>query len=103
VRRRRSTTSSREARLEFLSVRPCGRDLFELIPKRPVRVDLRAASKTLSGMGYKVSEVSEMALTASGPREISIFPDGKMMVFPAKTNEEAERVGSEILGAISHQ
>ena len=101
MRRRCSTTSSREARREFLSVRPCGRDLFELIPRTPVNVDLGKASKMLSGLGYNVTEVSEMALTASGPREISIFPNGKMMVFPAKTNEEAERIGGEILRAIA--
>lgn len=90
-------TSSKEARREFLSVRPCGRDLFELIPRRPMRIDLQAASKALSLMGYTVSEISEMALTASGPFELSIFPDGKMMIFPAKTNEEAEMIGGRLL------
>ena len=81
-------------------MRPCGRDLFELIPKRPLSVDLHAASKALAATGYTVSEVSEMALTASGPHEVSIFPNGKMMVFPAKTNEEAERIGEALLEAL---
>jgi len=95
--------SSKEARNEFLSVRPCGRDLFELIPKRAIRIDLQAASKALRSAGYTVSEVSEMALTASGPYEVSIFPNGKMMVFPAKTNEEAERIGQKLLDTLMRE
>jgi len=65
-----------------------------------MRIDLESASEALSAAGYKISEVSEMALTASGPHEISIFPNGKMIVYPAKTNEEAERIGEKLLSAL---
>jgi TATA-box binding protein (TBP) (component of TFIID and TFIIIB) len=90
----------RSSRHEFLSVRPCGRDLFELIPKKATRIDLASASKALTAAGYDVSELSEMALTASGPNEISIFPNGKMLIFPAKTNEEAEKMGQKMIEAL---
>lgn len=62
-----------------------------------MRIDLSIASKALGAAGYRVTEVSEMALTASGPNEVSIFPNGKMIVFPAKTNDEAERIGEQLL------
>ena len=93
--------SRREAKHDFLSVRPCGADLFELIPRKSMRIDLSLASGALAAAGYDISEVSEMALTASGPYELSIFPNGKMMVFPAKTNDQAERIGAEIFAILN--
>lgn len=92
------TRSSAER--NFVSVRPCGRDLFELIPRTETRIDLDSASKALRAAGYNVTDLSEVALTASGPNEISIFPDGKMLVYPAKSNTEAETIGSKLLGII---
>lgn len=92
------TRSSGEQK--FVSVRPCGRDLYELIPKTKTRIDLDSASKALNAAGYNVTDKSEMALTASGPNEISIFPDGKMLVYPAKSNAEAETIGSKLLDII---
>jgi hypothetical protein len=80
-----------------LSIRPCGRDLFELIPRESLSIDLKRASSALGRIGFNVTEVSEMALTASGPHEISLFPNGKILVFPVKTNGEAEQVGEALL------
>jgi len=68
-----------------------------------MRIDLQRASKALTAAGFNVSEVSEMALTASGPQEISIFPNGKMMVYPAKTNSQAEQIGSKLLAALTSE
>jgi len=93
-------TSSKETRRAFLSIRPCGRDLFELVPRKGLAVDLQKAKKALIRVGFSVTEVSEMALTASGPHEISLFPNGKLIVFPVKTNSEAERVGEDLLDAL---
>lgn len=92
------TRSSDEKK--FVSVRPCGRDLFELIPRIETRIDLISASKALRAAGYNVTEVSEMALTATGPHEVSIFPNGKMIVYPAKSNIEAESIGNNLLDII---
>jgi len=94
------TTSSKEKKRVFLSIRPCGRDLFELVPRKGLAVDLQKAEKALVRVGFSVTEVSEMALTASGPHEISLFPNGKLIVFPVKTNGEAERVGEDLLDAL---
>lgn len=81
-------------------MRPCGRDLFELIPKRELRVDLDRAAKILRKSGFRVSEQSELVLSMSDTHDISIFPNGKILVFPVKTGEEAEVLGNRILGAI---
>ena len=94
------TTSSKETKRAFLSIRPCGRDLFELVPRKGLAVDLQKAKKALARLGFSVTEVSEMALTASGPHEISLFPNGKLIVFPVKTNSEAELVGEGLLDAL---
>ena len=94
-------TSSKGTSPAFLSIRPCGRDLFELIPRERISIDLEKASRALGRSGFNVTEVSEMALTASGPLEISLFPNGKILVFPAKTNGEAEKAGEGLLAILS--
>jgi hypothetical protein len=94
------TTSLKGTKSAFLSIRPCGRDLFELVPRKGLVVDLQKAKKALIRAGFSVTEVSEMALTASGSHEISLFPNGKLIVFPVKTNSEAERVGDGLLDAL---
>ena len=94
------TTSSKETRRAFLSIRPCGRDVFELIPRKGLAVDLQKAGRALARAGFRVTELSEMAVTASGPQEISLFPTGKLIVFPVKTNDEAEQVGESLLDAL---
>lgn len=95
------------AKNEFVSVRPCGRDLYELVPRRAMKVELNSASAALSESGYRIDEISDMVLTLSGPHSLSLYPNGKMLVFPARTNEEAECIGEMLLqmlrssGAIS--
>jgi hypothetical protein len=94
------TISLKETKRAFLSIRPCGRDVFELVPRKGLIIDLRKAEKALTRAGFSVTEVSEMALTAGGSHQISLFPNGKLIVFPVKTNGEAERVGESLLGAL---
>lgn len=93
-------TSLKEIRRPFLSIRPCGRDLFELVPRKGLVIDLEKAKIALTRVGFRVTEISEMALTASGPQDISIFPNGKLIVFPVKTNSEAEQVGEGLLDTL---
>ena len=81
-------------------MRPCGRDLFELIPKREVRVDLAKAAKAMEKSGFRVSECSELVLTIANTHDISVFPNGKILVFPVKTPDEAEAVGNRILNTL---
>lgn len=95
-----STTSSKETRGEFLSVRPCGRELFELIPKRRIRINLQKASEALSRSGFEIADLDEMVLTAIGAHDLSLFPNGKMLVHPVKTNGEAEELGGGIMGIL---
>jgi hypothetical protein len=94
------TTSLKETKRAFLSIRPCGRDLFELVPRKNLTVDLQKAGKALARIGFSVTEVSEMALTASGAHQISLFPNGKLIIFPVKTNGEAELVGEGLLDVL---
>lgn len=96
-------TSSRGTRSAFLSVRPCGRDLFELIPKGKVRIDLRKASDALRRSGYEILEVSEMAITAKGKHDLSLFPNGKMIVHPVRSNEDAEELGKRIMAILASE
>jgi len=81
-------------------MRPCGRDLFELIPKRELRIDLGRAAKVLRKSGFDISERSELVLTIANDQDISVFPNGKIMAFPVKTADEAEKVGNNILGTL---
>ena len=81
-------------------MRPCGRDLFELIPKNSVRLDLGKTSRILKKIGYEILDESDMVLTAKGKCDLSIYPNGKMLVHPFKSNKEAESMGGEILAIL---
>jgi len=77
-------------------IRPCGRRLFELVPKREVSVDLNWAKKAFEKSGYEIIDFSELVLSVKKRYDISIFPNGKMLIFPADTNDEAEMIGRDI-------
>lgn len=84
----------------FLMMRPCGRQLFELIPKNDMSICLETASEGLAGMGYEIVEYSELILSIRKDYDVSIYPSGKMIVFPVESNEEAERVGSSVFSSL---
>jgi len=85
---------------DFISVRPCGRDLFELIPKKNLKINLDLAADLMEKQGFEISDKSEMALSVKREHDICLYPNGKMLVFPAKSGEEAEQIGQNIIGIL---
>ena len=91
------TKSSRKTNHEFLSVKPCGRDLYELIPKKNVRFEIDTIAKTLEREGFKIMDQSDLVIQVKKAHDISLYPSGKMLVFPASSGEEAVEIGQEIM------
>lgn len=84
-------------------MRPCGRQLFELIPRGKLRVNLDLAEGTLRDAGYEIVDCSELVLSVRKKHEISLYPNGKMIVFPVETDSEAARVGENILSILKNK
>ena len=78
-------------------VQPCGKDIFEIIPKTRRRIRLDCAGDLLSKKGYEVLESTSMVLTVEKVAQISIFKHGRMLLFPVKTVKEAEGIAKEII------
>jgi len=89
--------SAERNRPEFISIRPCGPALFELVPKRDIRIDLEEAAQVLVQEGFEIIDGSKLILSIRKSHEVNLYPHGRMLVYPANTGEEAERIGTEIL------
>lgn len=98
--RRCWTKSSGDQRGDFITVRPCGRELFELIPRRVLAIDINSAASRLQEAGFQIIERSELVLQIKKEKDISIYPNGKMLVFPAENGEAAETIGRDIMNII---
>jgi hypothetical protein len=81
-------------------VKPCGPELYELIPKRNIRIDIAAAARVLERDGFQIIERSDLVLHVRDEHEISIYPSGKILVFPAKGAEAAASVGHRMMAIL---
>ena len=85
---------------DFISVKPCGQNLYELVPKRSIRLDIGYIAVQLERAGYRIMESSDLVLQIKGEHDISIYPSGRMLVFPAENGKAAEAVGCRVMAII---
>jgi ArsR family metal-binding transcriptional regulator len=86
--------------LEFLALRPCKGDMFEAVPKERLQLDLARCAALLARAGFEVVSDAGVMLTVRKEVEITLYPHGRLMVFPVKTREEAARFASEVYSII---
>ncbi|MEM2839711.1 MAG: hypothetical protein QW505_04325 [Thermoplasmata archaeon] len=94
------TRSSDRTETDFISVKPCGQKLYELVPKKKIRLDISSIATKLEKQGYRIIESSDLVLQIKGEHDVSIYPSGKMLVFPAENGDAAESVGRKIMSII---
>lgn len=82
--------------MEFLALRPCKGDMFEAVPKGRVTLDLGRCRQLLTEGGFEVVSDVEVMLTVRKDVEVSLYPHGRLMMFPVTSREEAARHASEV-------
>jgi hypothetical protein len=82
--------------LEFLAVKPCKYDAFEVVPKSKVSLDLDDIERTLSRNGYEILSNPKVMLVVKKEVEITIYPHGRLLIHPVDGRERAERLAKEL-------
>jgi ArsR family metal-binding transcriptional regulator len=86
--------------LEFLAVKPCKFDAYEVVPKGKVSMNLDKVEKILSRNGYEILTNPKVMLVVRKKVEISIYPSGRLLMHPVADRQEAERLAKELYAAL---
>jgi len=86
--------------LEFLTVKPCRYDAFEVVPKGKVSLDLDECERLLAGKGYEILSNPKVMLVVKKGAEMTLYPRGRLLVHPVQEREEAERLAKELYSAL---
>ncbi|KQM12783.1 hypothetical protein AOA80_00315 [Methanomassiliicoccales archaeon RumEn M1] len=78
--------------VKFKVVRLCKEEAMTIVPTTIVRYDLEAAAELLRKAGYSVDDKGVMVTAASGRREVTVYPSGRMVVAGIDGKEEAGQV-----------
>jgi hypothetical protein len=76
-------------------LRPCRSDAYEAIPKQKVTVNLKECERRLSSAGYEIVSNPGVMLVVKKSIEVTLYPHGRLLLFPVKEKEEAERMARE--------
>ena len=85
---------------EFLAIKPCKADAFEVVPKGRVELDLDDVERRLSSSGYEILSNHGVMLVVRKVVEMTVYPRGRILMHPVSTKEEAERHASSLYWAI---
>jgi hypothetical protein len=75
--------------VEFATIKPCETSAsIEVLPKDPLRLDLKAWAARLGAAGLKVVDAKALLVVQSPPKT-TVFPSGRMLI-STKDPVEAE-------------
>ncbi len=86
--------------MDFLAVKPCRFDAYEVVPKDKVQLDLDDVEKVLSSKGYEVLANPKVMLVVRKGVEISVYPRGRLLMHPVQNRAEAQRFAEELYSAL---
>jgi hypothetical protein len=75
--------------VEFATIKPCETSAsIEVLPKDPLKLDLKAWAASLGAAGLKVVDAKALLVVQSPPKT-TVFPSGRMLI-STKDPAEAE-------------
>lgn len=86
--------------VEFLAVKPCRHDAFEAVPKEKVELDLCDCEVRLCKSGYEILSNPKVMLVVRKEVEITVYPRGRLLMYPVKNREDASRFAKELYSAL---
>lgn len=82
--------------MQFMAVKPCKFDAYEVVPRRKVSLDLDECEKRLSSGGYEVLSNAGVMLVLKREVEITLYPHGRVLLHPVKDRESALRIADKL-------
>lgn len=95
-----TSCSRRGERTEFLAVRPCKADAYEVVPKRRVKLDIDECEQMLAANGYDIVSNRGVMLVFRKGVEMTLYPHGRVLMHPVSSKEEASRIAEELYVAL---
>jgi len=86
--------------LEFLAIKPCKADAFEVVPKGRLTLDLEECAKLLRESGYEIVSNPGVMLVVKRDIELTLYPHGRILMHPVSTKEDAHRHASDLYSAV---
>lgn len=86
--------------LEFLAVKPCKIDAYEVVPKTKVDLDLDRCERILAGKGYEILANPRVMLVVKKDVEMTLYPRGRLLMHPVKDRSEASRRAKDLYEAL---
>lgn len=81
--------------LEFMAVKPCRFDSYEVVPKSRLSLDLAECEKMLRGAGYEIVANEGVMLVTRKIVEITLYPHGRLLLQPVAHKEDAEEIAGQ--------
>lgn len=78
----------------------CSVEALSAIPKDPVRYDLDRAAELLRDSGHRLENIGVMITIQLRGREVTIFKNGRISIYPAESKEQAEGIAARIYDTI---
>ena len=86
--------------LEFLAIKPCKADAFEVVPKGRLTLDLEECANLLREGGYEIVSNPGVMLVVKRDIELTLYPHGRILMHPVSTKEEAHRYASDLYSTV---
>jgi TATA-box binding protein (TBP) (component of TFIID and TFIIIB) len=86
--------------MKFKIVGICSVEALSAIPKEPVRFDLDSASDILEADGHELENLSVMVTIQYDGREVTIYRNGRITIYPAESKEIAAEIAEKIYDMI---
>lgn len=81
-------------------MRPCRHAAFEAVPKRKVDLNLDECERVLGRSGYEVVANPKVMLVVKKGVEITVYPHGRLLMYPVSNREDAERIATELYSVL---
>jgi TATA-box binding protein (TBP) (component of TFIID and TFIIIB) len=88
--------------MKFKIVGICSVEALSAIPKEPIRFDLDRASEILEASGHDLENLSVMVIIKYDGREVTIYRNGRMTIYPAESKEIAAGIAKRFYGLIEN-
>jgi hypothetical protein len=86
--------------MDFLAVKPCRYDAYEVVPKDKILLDLDDVEQVLASKGYEVLANPKVMLVVKKGVEISVYPRGRLLMHPVRDRADAQRLAEELYTAL---
>jgi TATA-box binding protein (TBP) (component of TFIID and TFIIIB) len=82
--------------MKFKVVGICSVEALSAIPKEAVRFDLDVAADKLESAGYQVENIGVMVTITLKEREVTVYRNGRITIYPAESKEIAHEIAATI-------